>query len=202
MKRIVVIICLFIAGFVKSQAPEKINYQGIARDALGNIITTPIGIKFEIHQGGATGPVIYDETHTIIPSSVGVFTAAIGGGAVGTGTFSNISWGTNSYFLTVNMDPTGGTSYSTVGTSQLLSVPYALYAKTSGNASTTYSAGAGISISSGSIINTAMNQTVNITGGGGTTVSGTYPNYIITSSTSTSVPTSSLQINTLITLQH
>lgn len=196
MKRIVVIICLFIAGFVKSQAPEKINYQGIARDALGNIITTPIGIKFEIHQGSASGPVVYDETHTINPSSVGVFTAAIGGGAVGTGTFSTISWGTNSYFLTVNLDPAGGTSYSTVGTSQLLSVPYALYAKTSGNASATYSAGAGISISSGSIINTAMNQTVNITGGGGTTVSGVYPSYTITSSTSTSVPTSSLQINT------
>ncbi len=196
MKRIVVIVCLFITGFVKSQAPEKVNYQGIARDAIGNIITTPIGLKFEIHQGSASGPVVYDETHTVVPSSVGVFTTAIGGGFVGIGNFSTISWGTNSYFLTVSIDPAGGTSYSTVGTSQLLSVPYALYAKTSGNASTTYSAGAGISISSGSIINTAPNQTVNITGGGGTTVSGTYPSYTITSSTSTSVPTSSLQINT------
>lgn len=196
MKRILFVVCLFVALVVKSQVPEKVNYQGIARDAMGNIITTPIGIKFEIHQGSASGPVVYDETHTILPSSVGVFTAAIGGGAVGTGNFSTISWGTNSYFLSVSIDPAGGTSYSTVGTSQLLSVPYALYAKTSGNASTTYSAGAGISISSGSIINTAMNQTVNISGGGGTTVSGTYPSYTITSSTSTSVPTSSLQINT------
>jgi hypothetical protein len=196
MKKLFIILSLFCAGIVKSQAPEKLNYQGIARDALGNVITTPIGIKFEIHQGSASGPVVYDETHTINPSSVGVFTAAIGGGAVGSGNFSTISWGTNSYFLTVNLDPAGGTSYSTVGTSQLLSVPYALYAKTSGNASTTYSAGNGISISSGSIINTAMNQTVNISGGGGTTVSGAYPSYTITSSTSTSIPTSSLQINT------
>lgn len=191
------LIVFIFSGFVMfAQVPQAINYQGVARDAGGNIITTAIGVKFAIHQGSAAGPVVFDETNTIIPSSSGVFTTAIGRGIPGIGTFStSVNWGTASYYLEVSIDPAGGTSYSSVGTSELLSVPYALYAKTSGNASTTYSAGNAISISSGSIINTAPNQTVYISGGGGTTVSGAYPNYTITSSTSTSAATSSLQVN-------
>jgi hypothetical protein len=178
MKKLIAFLCLLTVTVIKAQAPQYLNYQGIARDASGTIITNPIGVKFEVVQGSASGTVVYDETNTIVPGSAGIFTTAIGSGASGTGTFTAINWANGPYYLRVNIDPAGGTSYSTVGTSQLLSVPYALYAETSGNAATTYSAGTGISISSGSIINTAPDQSVSISG---SAVIGSYPNYTITS---------------------
>jgi hypothetical protein len=176
MKKLIVLFCLLVTSAIKAQAPQYLNYQGIARDAGGTIITTAIGVKFEILQGSASGTVVYDETNTITPSSAGIFTTAIGSGAPGIGTFSAINWANGPYFIRVNIDPAGGTSYSTVGTSQLLSVPYALYAETAGNAPN-FIAGNGITINSGTITNSSPNQTVNVTG---SAVTGSYPNYTIT----------------------
>lgn len=135
MKKLLITILLLSGLEIFSQAPQYLNYQGVARDASGNIIVTTIGLRFEIVQGGATGFVVYDETNTSTPSAAGIFTAAIGSGAVSSGTFSLINWATGPYFIRVSIDPAGGTSFSTVGTSQLLSVPYALYAEKSGNSS-------------------------------------------------------------------
>jgi hypothetical protein len=188
MKKITLLFCLFIVSLAKSQAPQYLNYQAIARDASGNIISTAIGVKFEILQGSASGTLIYEETNTIIPSSAGIFTTAIGGGTPVSGTFSTINWANSPYFLRVSIDPTGGTSYSAVGTSQLLSVPYALYAEKAGN-STAFTAGSGINISSGVISNASPNQTVNISG---PNVIGTYPNYTVTSA---GAPTASTGIS-------
>jgi len=189
---------LLISTISFSQAPQYLNYQAIARDATGTIISTPIGIQFEILQGSASGTVVYEETNNITPSSAGVFTTAIGAGSPVIGTFSSINWANSPYFIRVSIDPTGGTSYSTVGTSELLSVPYALYAEKAGNTQTVNITGpnvtgtypnytitapgaltpsTGISISGGTITNTAPNQTVSITG---PDVSGSYPNYTIT----------------------
>ncbi len=179
-----------------SQAPQFLNYQAIARDASGNIVTNPIGIKFEILQGSPSPTVTYEETNTITPGSAGVFTAAIGGGTPVVGTFSLIPWANKPYFIRVSIDPTGGTSYSTVGTSELLSVPYALFAEKAGNTQTVNITGTnvigaypnytitspgvltpstGISIAGGTITNTAPDQTVAISG-----AVGTYPNFTIT----------------------
>ncbi len=133
MKKCSVIVFLFISLLFKAQAPQFLNYQGIARDASGNLVTTLVGLRFEIIQGSATGFVVYDEETTSMPSSAGIFTAAIGNGAVNSGTFSAIDWATGPYFIRVGVDPTGGNSFSTVSTSKLLSVPYALYAEKSGN---------------------------------------------------------------------
>ncbi len=188
MKKLLVLLCLLTAGVMQAQAPQFLNYQGIARDASGTIITTPIGIKFEIIKGSTTGTVVYDETNTITPSSAGVFTAAIGSGAPGTGTFSAINWASGPYFISVSIDPAGGTSYSTVGISELLSVPYALYAEKAGN-SQTFTAGTGININSGIITNSSPNQTVNISGPG---VLGSYPSYTVTSP---AIPTASTGIS-------
>ena len=190
---LVALFSLLISGlFSQTGAPQLINYQGIARDVFGTIITTPIGIQFEIQQGGTT---IYTEAQTAIPSAAGIFTVAIGSGFPAI--FSTIPWGIGSKELKVSIDPTGGTSYSVVGISSLLSVPYALYAEktkpplvtfsgttltvggTSVNlpGSIAYTAGPGISLTGNIITNTATvtNGNSNIT------VTGVSPNYVISS---------------------
>lgn len=136
MKKVVLIFNLFLASVIIAQAPHFINYQAVARDGSGNIITSgSIGLKFEILQSSVTGTVSYGETTTASPNSVGIFTTAIGAGTAFTGTFSAIPWNSGPFYIKVSIDPTGGTTYSHVGTSQLMSVPYALYAEKAGSGS-------------------------------------------------------------------
>jgi len=192
MKKIVAIISFFITCNVLAQAPQVINYQAIARDAGGNIVTNNIGVKFRILQGSTSGISVYEETHTASPSSAGVFNVGIGAGSVVSGSFSGILWQNGPYFLEVSIDPTGGTSYTTIGTTQLLSVPYALYAEKAGNLN--LNIGSGLSLTSGTLSNSAPNQTVSITSGSNIAVTGSYPSYTISStgSASTSVPNTSV----------
>ncbi|MBJ05492.1 MAG: hypothetical protein CMP65_06325, partial [Flavobacteriales bacterium] len=116
-----------------AQAPESFSYQTVIRDAnwavLGN---QSVGIKISIIEGQPNGVAIYEETHQSQTSQIGLVNLAVGGGTVVSGTFSSIDWGVNSYFIQVAVDVTGGTNYVEMGTTQLRSVPYALYAKTSG----------------------------------------------------------------------
>lgn len=119
-----------------SQAPEKMSYQCVVRNANGVLVTDQsVGIRISILQGTSSGTVVYQETFNPNPqtNANGLLTVEIGGGLAITGTFSTINWASGPYFLKTETDPTGGTNYSIVGTSQLLSVPYALYAKTSGS---------------------------------------------------------------------
>lgn len=119
-----------------SQAPNYINYQAIARDASGTIIASAsIGIKFKIIQGTPTGTVSYEETNTVTSSASGIFTVAIGNGTPVSGSLSTVDWANGPFYIEVSIDPAGGTSYSVVGVSQLLSVPYALYAAKAGSGS-------------------------------------------------------------------
>lgn len=121
-----------------AQAPEKMNYQGVARDNSGNILANQsIGLQIKIRSGSSSGTVVYQETHSVSTNQFGLFNIQIGGGTVQNGTFSNINWGNNTYYSEVLLDATGGTSYVSLGTQQLISVPYALYAKTSGNGGAT-----------------------------------------------------------------
>ncbi|MCB9166233.1 MAG: hypothetical protein H6595_02015 [Flavobacteriales bacterium] len=113
-----------------AQAPEAFQYQAVARDAGGGAIAnTAVGVQFLLHQGNALGTVVYAETHAPTTNANGLFTVEVGNGTPSAGTFSAIDWSAGPYFLEVGMDPTGGTSYVSIGTQQLLSVPYALYAK-------------------------------------------------------------------------
>ncbi|GIV26502.1 MAG: hypothetical protein KatS3mg027_0316 [Bacteroidia bacterium] len=115
-------------SFSQSSPPEIISYQGVARDASGNILPNqPIGLKLLIHQGSAGGTIVFTENHAVTTNSLGLFTIEIGSNS----SLSTINWANGPYFLEVQMDPTGGTSYVSIGTQQLLSVPYALYAKNS-----------------------------------------------------------------------
>lgn len=113
------------------QAPEQFKYQAAARDAAGAAICNQsVSVRISMHASSASGTVAYQETHTATTNSVGVFSLSVGGGTATTGTFTSIEWGSNPYFMQIELDATGGSSYIDMGTTQLLSVPYALHAKT------------------------------------------------------------------------
>ncbi|GAB4198682.1 MAG: hypothetical protein Fur0023_00170 [Bacteroidia bacterium] len=124
------LLCAFSFVWAQTSPPEILSYQGIARDASGNILANqPIGIQLIIHQGSAGGTPVFTETHSVPTNSLGLFTLQIG--STNPSAFQSILWNNGPYFLEVQMDPTGGTNYVSIGTQQLLSVPYALYSKSS-----------------------------------------------------------------------
>ena len=117
-----------------AQAPQKMSYQSVIRKTDGTLVAgTLVSIKTSILVGSTTGTASYVETQTTTTNSNGLATIEIGGGIPVTGTFSGINWGAGSHFIKTEIDPTGGTNYTISGTSQLLSVPYALYAGSSQN---------------------------------------------------------------------
>ena len=130
------ILVVFVTLNLFAQSPQKMSYQAVIRNGSNALVTsTAVGMKISILQGSATGTPVYVETHTPTTNANGLVSIEIGGGAAVTGTFANIDWSAGTYFIKTETDPTGGTSYTITGTSQLLSVPYALYSKTSGSLS-------------------------------------------------------------------
>ncbi len=132
MKKVIAIFVAFlISTNVSSQAPQKMSYQAVIRNSSNALITSsPIGMRVSILQGSAFGSPVYVETQTLTTNANGLATLEIGGGTIVTGIFSNINWGVGPYFIKTETDPTGGTNYSISGTSELLSVPYALFSAT------------------------------------------------------------------------
>nr|MBK9652411.1 DUF1566 domain-containing protein [Bacteroidota bacterium] len=138
MKKIINIIlgisvfCLLMVGISNAQAPQAIPYQGVARNASGNIVANQnISLRFTVRDLTINGFVdSYKETHSVTTNTLGLFTVNIGQGTAVSGTFSGIVWATGGKFLQVELDVTGGTSYIDMGTTQLNSVPYAFYAET------------------------------------------------------------------------
>ncbi|MEO9853722.1 MAG: YHYH protein [Reichenbachiella sp.] len=117
------------ANLSQGQAPSGISYQGIARDTNGNgLANQTIGIQFSILGGGVAGTGEYVETHAATTNDYGLFTAIIGEGAMVSGDFESLDWAASEKFIKVEIDPTGGSDYTLSSTTQLLSVPYALYA--------------------------------------------------------------------------
>jgi hypothetical protein len=129
MKKIYsLILGLFLATGVYSQAPQKMSYQAVIRNNSNALITsTPVGMRISILQGSATGTAIYVETQTPITNANGLVSLAIGNGTVITGSFSAINWANGPYYIKTETDPFGGTAYTIIGTSELMSVPYALF---------------------------------------------------------------------------
>ena len=115
------------------QAPEGFKYQAVVRDA-GNLILNnqAVGMQLTIQQGSIGGTAVYTETFVPTSNAYGLVNIEIGSGNT-TDDFSTIDWSAGPYFIETAIDATGGTTYVVMGTSQLMSVPYALYAKTSGN---------------------------------------------------------------------
>ncbi|MEA3448519.1 MAG: hypothetical protein U9Q98_08760, partial [Bacteroidota bacterium] len=120
----------FCLTTVWAQSPEKMSYQAVIRDASDDLITdTQVGMQISILQGSAGGTAVYVETQTPTTNANGLVSIEIGAGTVESGDFTAIDWTAGPYFIKTETDPAGGTSYSITGTSQLLSVPYALHAK-------------------------------------------------------------------------
>lgn len=129
-----VLLSFCVYGF--SQIPEKMSYQCVVRNSNGDLVTNQsIGMRITILQGSASGTVIYQESFNPNPqtNANGLVTLEVGGGVPIIGTFSSINWASGLYFLRTETDPTGGTNYTISGTNQLLSVPYAMHAKTADN---------------------------------------------------------------------
>jgi len=110
------------------------SYQAVIRNSSNALVTnSAVGMRISILQTSATGTAVYVETQTPTTNANGLASVEIGGGTVVSGNFTTIAWANGPYFVKTETDPAGGTSYSITGTSQLLSVPYALYATNAGN---------------------------------------------------------------------
>jgi hypothetical protein len=175
------LLTLTIIISASAQTPQAMNYQAIARNSLGQIVPSQqIGVRFTITD--ATGSTIfYQETHTTTTNNFGLFTLSIGKGMAVSGAIAPIDWSTGGdKFLKVEIAPDGSTNYTIQGTTQLISVPYALYAEktkliggtaitiTNGNTiNANYQAGPGITITGNTISSTGWQ----LNGNAGTTAS-------------------------------
>ena len=135
MKKIQLLTTLYFLIFtliVNAQIPPNaFNYSAVARNAAGQpIATTTIGIQITILKTSTTGASQYSENHFVNTDAFGLFNLVIGAGAVQSGSMATIDWSNDNYYLKVGMDASGGTNFLTMGTTQLLSVPYALHSKT------------------------------------------------------------------------
>ncbi|MEO7524519.1 MAG: hypothetical protein ABIT58_10515 [Ferruginibacter sp.] len=131
MKLLFTAFALFICALSFGQVPNKFNYQAVARNGQGQaLINSHISVRVSILDGSATAGVVYEETRTLTTNQLGLFTFPIGGSGAQstTGNFATIDWSTGSKFIKVEADPLGGNNFIALGNTELLSVPYALYA--------------------------------------------------------------------------
>jgi hypothetical protein len=128
MKNTFLLILLLLSENIWAQAPQKMTYQAVIRNSSNALIlSSPIGIKVSVLQGSANGTVSYSETQIQNTNINGLVSLEIGMGTPVIGTFSNINWANGPYFIQTEVDPSGGSNYSVLGVTELISVPYALY---------------------------------------------------------------------------
>ncbi len=136
MRILLYLLILLSSLSVSAQAPQALNYQAVARDNAGVILAnTNLDVRFSVKQTTATGTTVFQETHAASTDALGGFSLEIGRGAASTGSFTAINWAAGPYFLEVELDVNSSGSYTSMGTSEMLSVPYALYAETAGSSS-------------------------------------------------------------------
>jgi hypothetical protein len=135
------ILFTFIVTVAFAQAPNRISYQAVVRNSNNAlVIDQVVGVKMSILKGSSSGAVVFSETHQPKTNANGLISFEIGGGSSQVGNFSTINWAGDLYFVKTEIDPTGGANYTITGTSQLLSVPYAMHAKTASNVLNHYDA--------------------------------------------------------------
>jgi len=116
---------------VFSQSPEKMSYQAIIRAQDNSLVSNSnISLQIVVHQGTISGTIVYQEIHSVSTNNNGLASLEIGTGRIVVGSFSAIAWDKGPYFIETRVDVNGGTNYNIIGVTQLLSVPYALHAKT------------------------------------------------------------------------
>ncbi len=136
VKNILILVCILaMSASMKAQSPQALSFQALVRDASNQIVTnSSVGVQISVLQGAANGSSVYTETHSLTTNSNGILTTQIGTGNVVSGDFSTIDWSAGPYFVQTEIDPTGGTTYTITNTTQMLSVPYALYASNANSA--------------------------------------------------------------------
>jgi uncharacterized protein (TIGR02145 family) len=136
MKKVLLVLIFLISeiNILYCQAPGKFNYQAVARNPGGTlIINQSISVRISILTSSTSGPSEYTETHSATTDAFGVFNLLIGNGTIINGSFDGITWGTASKFLMIEADVTGGTTYQPIASTQILSMPYALFANKAGS---------------------------------------------------------------------
>ena len=156
MKKIIGLFFLCVAflsiqgiSYAQSGAPNGINYQAVIRDNMGTLVAnSPVAIRINIRQNSASGVVIFSEKHLVTTTQYGLVNFVIGAGAfLNGGPFATINWGNGPYYLDLGVAFSGlpnPTTYMAYGTQQMMSVPYALYAKSSGNLLNQWKYGVGV----------------------------------------------------------
>lgn len=133
LKFSLLVLSFFSSIGLQAQSPNAFNYQSVARNSAGVILTNVnLGIRISIHDISASGSVVYQETHSTLTNNFGLFTLSIGSGAATIGTLGGVDWANGAKYIEVEADFSGGTNYATLGTSELLSVPYAIYSNYAG----------------------------------------------------------------------
>jgi len=132
MKKVIITSLLMVfCILINAQVPESFNYQAVVRNAAGEpVINQQVSFWFTIYQTSSSGTNVYSEKHSPTTDESGLVTLSIGDGSEKTGDFSAIEWSADNYFLNIKVDPAGGSTYTDMGTTQLLSVPYAMHSKT------------------------------------------------------------------------
>ena len=135
MKKILsLIMYLFMLYSINAQVPQRMTYQSVIRDASNNLLSLKlVGIRLSIIQNSIDSKAVYVETHLAVTNMNGLISIKIGAGVVWLGQFSNIDWSKGPYFVKTETDPEGGYDFTITGTTELLSVPYALFALKSSN---------------------------------------------------------------------
>jgi hypothetical protein len=136
MKKIITLIAVLSSLMSMAQAPNLLSYQAVVWDGSNNlVVSSSIGMQISILQGSVSGSAVYEETHSATSNANGLVSVEIGAGSVVSGDISTIDWSAGPYFLKTETDPLGGTTYTITGTTQLMSVPYALHAESATNIS-------------------------------------------------------------------
>ncbi len=132
MKKLLLLLLLIQSTILLAQAPQGFNYQATVRNASGGlIINQNVNFKFNVMQNTPTSSPVFSETHFAPTDDLGAVNLVVGKGTATTGAFSQINWGSGTYYLGIELNT--GSGYVAMGTTQLLSVPYALYAGSSQN---------------------------------------------------------------------
>src|ERR1041385_2068334 len=132
MKTLLSLFFFFISLAIWAQAPQAINYQGVARNTAGVPIVGNIAVKVDIHKNAPAGAIVCSEVFNVTTNAFGIFNVRIG--SVSPSQFGTIGWGAGTYYAGVSIDPNNGSNFgSEISNQQLVSVPYALYAEKAGN---------------------------------------------------------------------
>jgi len=165
---------LLLTQQATAQAPQKMSYQSVLRNSSNVLLAnTAVGIRISVLQGSATGSAVYVETQTATTNGNGLVSIQIGTGAATTGTFAGIDWAAGPYFIKTETDPAGVSNYSITGTQEILSVPYAMYAAKSGDATIMGVVGGSSSANGGTITAGVLSLTPADATNGGIVTTGT-----------------------------